>query len=82
MWEVERYRLEIVGLSCSTGGGRRSKNTDLGKVGGGNGGGLPVNLEEILANHPTPQEGEEVVDLDWGHCRAVEEILQGSPQSH
>ncbi|KAI3372556.1 hypothetical protein L3Q82_023031 [Scortum barcoo] len=41
-----------------------------------------------------PQKGEAVlcqhclqcrwgaVDLDWGHCRTVEEILRGSPQSH
>ncbi|KAI3370884.1 hypothetical protein L3Q82_007394 [Scortum barcoo] len=52
-------------------------------------------LEEILANRPAPQKGEAVlcqhclqcrwgavVDLDWGHCRTVEEILRGSPQSH
>ncbi|KAI3360429.1 hypothetical protein L3Q82_002256 [Scortum barcoo] len=43
---------------------------------------------------PAPQKGEAVlcqhclqcrwgaVDLDWGHCRTVEEILRGSPQSH
>ncbi|KAI3364645.1 hypothetical protein L3Q82_011429 [Scortum barcoo] len=51
-------------------------------------------FEEILANRPAPQKGEAVlcqhclqcgwgaVDLDWGHCRTVEEILRGSPQSH
>ncbi|KAI3364902.1 hypothetical protein L3Q82_001087 [Scortum barcoo] len=49
---------------------------------------------EILANRPAPQKGEVVlcqhclqcgwgaVDLNWGHCRTVEEILRGSPQSH
>ena len=56
-------------------------------------GGLPVGLEEILANHLAPQEGEAVlhqhclqwgwgaVDLDWGHRRMVEGMLRGSPQS-
>ncbi|KAI3368035.1 hypothetical protein L3Q82_026858 [Scortum barcoo] len=56
-----------------------------------------VGLEEILTSKPSgaPQKGEAVlcqdclqcrwgaVDLDWGHCRTVEEILRGgSPQSH
>ncbi|KAI3366064.1 hypothetical protein L3Q82_009891, partial [Scortum barcoo] len=46
-------------------------------------------LEEILANRPAPQKGEAVlcqhclqcgwgaVDLNWGHCQTVEEILRG-----
>ena len=39
-----------------------------GKSLGGHGGGLPVSLEEILANHTVPQEGEAVLHqhgLQW-----------------
>ena len=77
----------LAGEAWGSTGSRGSKNSGLGKDWGGHGGGLPVSLEEILANHPAPQEGETVlhqhclqwrcgaVDLDWGHCQALEGIL-------
>ncbi|MEQ2255318.1 hypothetical protein ILYODFUR_012680 [Ilyodon furcidens] len=49
--------------------------------------------KRFLANRPAPQEGEAVfrqhclqcgwgaADLVWGHYRAVEGVLRGSPQS-
>ena len=45
--------------------GHESKNTGLGKVRGGHGGGLPVGLKEIMANHPALQELEAVLHQ---HC--------------
>ena len=64
-----------------------SKVSGLGNVRGGHGGGLLFGLEEILANHPAPQEREAAlhqhclrwrwgaVELDLGYCQAAEGIL-------
>ena len=82
------------GQACGSRDSYGSKSSGLRKVRGGRGGGLPVSLEEILANHPAPQKREAAlhqhclqcrrgaVDLYWGRCRAVEGILRGFPQSH
>ena len=55
----------LLSKACGSTGSRGSKNSGLGKVQGGHGGGLPVSLEENLANHPVPHEGEAVLHQ---HC--------------
>ena len=62
-------------------GSRGSKNSGLGKVWVGHGGGLPVGLEEILANHPAPQEKKlQVMVVDEEMISWITEYLTGRPQ--
>ena len=69
-------------------GSRGSKGSGLGKARGGHEGGLLVGLEEILANHPVPQEGEialhqhclqwrwGALDLNWDIVARWKEYLE------
>lgn len=48
------------GQACCSSGSGGGKNSGLGGVQGGDGGGLSASLEEVLVNRPVPQEGKAV----------------------